>query len=131
MNNYNENKILLVDDDPNILAAIQRQFHGHFDITTAGGGVPALEMVQESGPYATIISDMRMPGMSGASFLGKVRDSNPDTVHVMLTGYADVDAAIEAVNYGNIFRFLTKPCPPDVFRQERKVSPLLCRVRGS
>jgi hypothetical protein len=67
-----------------------------------------------NGPYAVVISDMRMPGMSGAQFLANARKSAPDTVRMLLTGYTDLSAAMEAVNDGNIFRFLTKPCGKEI-----------------
>src|SRR4030042_1805929 len=65
-------------------------------------------------PYAVIVSDLKMPGMNGIKFLSKVREMAPDSVRVMLTGFAELQTAIDAVNEGNIFRFLTKPCPPDI-----------------
>jgi len=70
--------------------------------------------MQRMGPFAVVVSDMRMPGMNGAEFLAKAREKAPDTVRMLLTGHADLDTAIEAVNQGNIFRFLTKPCEKEV-----------------
>ncbi len=107
-------KILFVDDDPNILEAYQRQLRKQFNIDTALGGELGLEAIAASGPYAVIVADMRMPGMDGIQFLLKVRESAPNSVRMMLTGNADQQTAIDAVNQGNIFRFLTKPCPPDI-----------------
>lgn len=71
-----------------------------------------LKMLQVKAPMAVVLSDMRMPGMDGAAFLARVREVAPDTCRMLLTGHADVKAAIAAVNQGQIFRFLTKPCPP-------------------
>ena len=110
-------RILLVDDDPNLLAAVQRQFRRRFAITTAEGGDAGLDILRRDGPFAVVVSDMRMPGMNGVEFLRQVRELAPDTVRVMLTGYADLEAAIAAVNEGNIFRFLTKPCPPELLEK--------------
>ncbi|HHT9137657.1 MAG TPA: HD domain-containing phosphohydrolase [Candidatus Wunengus sp. YC60] len=107
-------KILFVDDDPNILSAYQRQLHKQFTIDTALGGNFGLEAIDARGPFAVIVSDMRMPGMDGIQFLSKVREKAPDSVRMMLTGNADQQTAIDAVNEGNIFRFLTKPCLPDI-----------------
>ena len=107
------NKILFVDDDPNILSAYTRNLRKRYRITTAGGGEEALQLVQMEGPFAVVVSDMRMPGMDGIALLTHVRNFNPDTVRIMLTGNADMGTAIEAVNQGNIFRFLTKPCDPE------------------
>jgi CheY-like chemotaxis protein len=107
-------KILLVDDEPAILAGYERTLHREFEVDTAVGGELGLQAMQKTGPYAVIISDMRMPGMSGAQFLAKARKSEPDSVRMLLTGYTDLGAAMEAVNEGNIFRFLTKPCAKEV-----------------
>ena len=107
------NRILFVDDEPNILQAMERQFRKQFEIHTAVGPVLGLEAIAKEGPFAVVVSDLRMPVMDGVEFLTRVRAASPDTVRVMLTGQADMDAAIAAVNQGNIFQFLTKPCPPD------------------
>lgn len=108
-------KILFVDDDPNVLASFQRQLRKQFVFETALGPREGLEAVaRESGGYAVIVSDLRMPEMDGIQFLSRVREITPDSVRMMLTGNADLHAAIEAVNEGNIFRFLTKPCPMDI-----------------
>jgi ActR/RegA family two-component response regulator len=101
--------ILCVDDDPNILAALQRQFHKTFAIETAIGPEEGLAAIASKGPFAVVISDLRMPGMSGIQFLTAVRARAPETVRVMLTGQADLADAIAAVNQGAIFRFLLKP----------------------
>jgi len=108
-------KILFVDDEPNILQSIQRQLRSRFALQTAGSGDEALRMLQEEGPFAVIVSDMRMPGMNGVELLTRVKDSYPETVRLMLTGNADQETAMEAVNSGQIFRFLTKPCPQATF----------------
>jgi len=123
-------KILFVDDEPNILQSIQRQLHNRFTLQTAGSGDEALRILKEDGPFAVIVSDMRMPGMSGVELLTRVKDSYPETVRLMLTGNADQETAMEAVNNGQIFRFLTKPCPQATFitslalalRQHRLIS---------
>lgn len=107
-------KVLFVDDDKTILETFERALALDYDISTAEGGVEALKLVEAEGPFAVIVSDMRMPGMSGVEFLSEVRKRWPDSVRVMLTGYADMDAAVAAVNEGQVFRFLTKPCPPGV-----------------
>ncbi len=106
-------KVLFVDDDPNLLASYQRQLRKQFTIETASDGAQGLEAVTQHGPYAVIVSDFRMPGMDGIEFLCRVREKAPDSVRMMLTGYADAKTAIGAVNEGNIFRLLTKPCHPD------------------
>lgn len=108
-------KILLVDDEPLLLQSMERQLRKRFKITLAGGGEEALQALGEKGPFAVIVSDMRMPGMNGVELLAKVKDSHPDVVRMMLTGNLDQETAMEAVNTGQIFRFLTKPCPPATF----------------
>ncbi len=107
-------KILFVDDEQNILEAYQRSLRKEFNIETAVGGPDGLIALASQGPYAVIISDMRMPGMDGAEFLAKAKEKSPDSVRIMLTGNADQQTAVDAINDGAIFRFLTKPCPPVV-----------------
>jgi FixJ family two-component response regulator len=108
--------ILFVDDEPKILQALERQLRKHFSMETAVGAEQGLRAVSNRGPYAVVVSDLRMPEMDGIQFLARVREISPDSVRVMFTGHADVTAAIAAVNEGNIFRFLTKPCPPESLR---------------
>ena len=108
-------KILFVDDEPHVLQSIQRQLRKRFELETASGGEDALQILRNDGPFAVIVSDMRMPGMNGIELLAKVKDAYPDMVRIMLTGNADQETATEAVNTGQIFRFLNKPCPPAMF----------------
>ena len=103
----------MVDDEPNVLEAYQRQFRKRIHIQTALGGEAGLDMLTNEGPFAVVISDFHMPRMNGTQFLSRVRESAPETVRMMLTGQADLNTAMHAVNEGAIFRFLTKPCPPD------------------
>jgi len=81
-----------------------------FSIETAESGFEALDMIKKNGPYAVIVSDFRMPKMDGIKFLTQAMDMTPETVRMMLTGNADLPTAIEAINTGQIFRFLSKPC---------------------
>lgn len=104
-------RILCVDDEPNLLAALERTLYGQFDVVTAAGGEAGLAAMEESPAFDVIVSDMRMPGMDGATFLALARERAPDTVRILLTGQADVDSAIAAINRGAIFHFLRKPCP--------------------
>ena len=105
-----QERILLVDDDRNILDGYRRSLHGEFQVETAESGQEAVKLLESSGPYAVVISDMRMPGMDGIELLKRVKTASPDTVRIMLTGNADMQTAIEAINEGSIFRFLIKPC---------------------
>jgi response regulator RpfG family c-di-GMP phosphodiesterase len=109
--NDNE-KILLVDDEVRVVQALQRALRSEFNIETAGGPESGLQVLTRDGPFAVVVSDLRMPVMDGIQFLARVKTASPDTIRVMLTGQAELNAAIAAVNEGNIFRFLTKPCPP-------------------
>lgn len=103
-------KILCVDDEQHILASYRRQLRKDFDLDTASSGPEGLEAIQTNGPFAVIVSDMQMPGMNGVQFLSEARKIAPNSVRMMLTGVADQSTAAEAVNEGNVFRFLTKPC---------------------
>jgi len=103
-------KILFVDDEAAALDGYRRILHQQFTLSTAPSGEEGLAAIQTNGPFAVVISDMRMPGMNGSEFLAQVRRRAPDTVRMLLTGHADLDSAIDAVNRGNIYRFLTKPC---------------------
>lgn len=107
-------KVLLVDDDPNILSGYTRTLRKRFQLDIALGGAEGLASIARNGPYAVILSDMRMPGMDGIQFLMKAMAQAPDSVRIMLTGNADQQTAIDAVNLGSIFRFLSKPCEPEV-----------------
>jgi CheY-like chemotaxis protein len=103
-------KILFVDDEPAVLDGYKRLLGREFSVDTAVGGALGLTAIAGNGPYAVVISDMRMPEMDGAQFLARVREIEPAAVRLALTGYVDIDTAMHAVNEGNIFRFLTKPC---------------------
>lgn len=107
-------KILFVDDEQGVLDGYERLLHKEFKVSVAVGGQKGLSALQEHGPFAVVISDMRMPGMNGAEFLAEVRQRAPDTIRMLLTGYTDLNAAIDAVNKGNIFQYLAKPCDKDV-----------------
>jgi response regulator RpfG family c-di-GMP phosphodiesterase len=107
-------KILFVDDEPNVLAAFKRELRKQYEIETAETGEAGLRAIAALGPYAVVVSDFNMPGMDGAQFLSNVRQIAPDTVRIMLTGFASLETSIRAVNEGNIFRLLTKPCPPEM-----------------
>jgi ActR/RegA family two-component response regulator len=106
-------RILFVDDEPNVLQALERQLRKQFEVFTAEGPVPGLEALKKEGPFAVIVSDLRMPVMDGIRFLAKAKEAFPDSVRVILSGQGDFAAAIDAVNEGSIFRFLTKPCATD------------------
>jgi response regulator RpfG family c-di-GMP phosphodiesterase len=110
-------KILLVDDDPNVLQGYKRHLRKVFELEWAVGGEAALQLIAEQGPFAVVVSDMQMPEMSGTQLLSKIREISSQTVRIMLTGNADQRTAVEAVNQGSIFRFLNKPCSPEELAQ--------------
>ncbi len=107
-------RVLCVDDEPNVLEGLSLTLRRRYDVVTAPGGAEGLEILTGTSAFAVVISDMRMPGMDGAAFLSRAKGVAPDAVRLVLTGQADVDTAIAAVNDGALFRFLTKPCPPAV-----------------
>lgn len=105
--------VLFVDDEENVLKSLTRLFLDEpFTILTAGSGQAGLEILKEI-PVAVIVSDQKMPGMIGAEFLAKSCEIQPDAVRMILTGYADVSAAMDAINKGGAFRYITKPWNDD------------------
>ncbi len=101
--------LLFVDDEPNIVAALRRLFRtGSYRILTASNGAEGLSVMAQEG-VDLVISDMRMPGMSGAEFLAEVAERWPATIRMLLTGYADLDSTIDAINRGHIYRYVSKP----------------------
>ncbi|MBV1914546.1 MAG: response regulator [Pseudomonadales bacterium] len=108
--------ILCVDDEPNVVQAIRRQFRKKYQVSTASGGAEALELLRSQPDinFGVIISDFNMPSMDGIEFLSAARQYRPDSSMLMLTGRAELDVAVKALHEGRIFRFLSKPCPGDV-----------------
>ena len=104
--------VLCVDDEPYILEGMQLNLRRHYRVTIANGGREALKLIDRATePFAIIISDMRMPEMDGATFLAMSKKTSPNSTRILLTGHADLQAAIKAVNEGGIFAYLSKPCP--------------------
>jgi response regulator RpfG family c-di-GMP phosphodiesterase len=105
--------LLLVDDEPNILSALRRLLRpAGYRILLADSGAAGLALLAQE-PVDLVISDMRMPAMSGAQFLAEVRQRWPDTVRLLLTGYADIQSIQDAINGGEIYRYITKPWEDD------------------
>lgn len=100
--------LLLVDDEAEITRTLQRFFRKNYNVFIANNANEAFKLV-ENNDISVIISDQRMPGMSGVEFLSKVKQMHPDTIRLILTGYSDVEAIIAAINEGSIFRYITKP----------------------
>lgn len=115
-------KILLVDDEANILRSYTRGLRKEWDLVTAQSGKEGLELIDKKGPFSVIVSDFNMPFMNGITFLAKTIEKDPESVRVMLTGEGDFQIATQALNEGNIFRFVTKPCSLDIFNKILKDS---------
>lgn len=110
-------KILLVDDDLLLREGYKRALGSKLSIDTAPDAETALQLCERSGPYSVIVADMQMPGENGLQFLHKLKAQYPQSVRIMLTGEASIQVAAEAVNDGQVFRFLTKPCSPPSLEQ--------------
>ena len=103
-------KVLFVDDEPHVIEALRRVLQkAPYEILTASSADEALYILAQAA-VDVIVSDERMPGMSGSEFLATVRHTYPDTVRILLTGHASLEAAVRAINEGEVYRFLTKPC---------------------
>ncbi len=102
-------RILIVDDEIEILNALQRNLRNEYNVTIANGTYEALGLLEDSQAFAVVISDFQMPDMNGLDLLKVVKSSFPDTIRVILTGHADLDLSLQAINEGLVYRFLTKP----------------------
>ena len=108
-------RALLVDDVANVLASFKRNLRGQFAFDVADSGMAALKMLSGT-EYAVLVTDMQMPEMDGLALLKVVKKRFPNVVRIMLTGNGDLQTAVDAVNEGDVFRFVTKPCSVDVLR---------------
>jgi len=105
-------KMLVVDDEPDNLDLLYRTFRRDFQVLKAESGVQALAVLAEEGEVAVIISDQRMPEMKGTEFLSRTVPDFPDTMRIILTGFTDVEDLVEAINSGQVYRYITKPWDP-------------------
>ncbi|MBO3457857.1 response regulator [Aetokthonos hydrillicola Thurmond2011] len=105
-------KILVVDDEPDNLDLLYRTFRRDFNVFKADSGIKALEVLASEGEVAVIISDQRMPEMKGTEFLSKTVPQFPDTVRIILTGFTDIEDLVEAINAGQVYKYITKPWDP-------------------
>ena len=109
--------LLLVDDEPNVLASLQRCLrHDGYTIYLANNGAEALSILEQN-PVSVIVSDQRMPNMTGAEFLDRVRERWPHTIRLMLSGYSEVQSLVETINQGAAWKFLFKPWDDDALRE--------------
>jgi CheY-like chemotaxis protein len=106
-------KMLVVDDEPDNLDLLYRTFRREFNVLKAESGVHALELLATEGEVAVIISDQRMPEMKGTEFLSKTVPQFPDTVRIILTGFTDVEDLVDAINSGQVYKYITKPWDPN------------------
>jgi CheY-like chemotaxis protein len=106
-------KMLVVDDEPDNLDLLYRTFRRDFQVLKAESGVRALEMLAAEGEVAVIISDQRMPEMKGTEFLSRTVPQFPDTMRIILTGFTDVEDLVEAINSGQVYKYITKPWNPN------------------
>lgn len=106
-------KMLVVDDEPDNLDLLYRTFRRDFQVLKAESGVQALEVLAAEGEVAVIISDQRMPEMKGTEFLSRTVPKFPDTMRIILTGFTDVEDLVEAINSGQVYKYITKPWNPD------------------
>lgn len=110
-------RVLLVDDEPRLLRGLVRVHKTRFDLTTAASGREALDLLEAEGPFAVVVSDLRMPDMDGLQLLEEVRRRSPDTVRMLLTATSELASAARAINDVGVFRFLTKPCDEQELRE--------------
>lgn len=109
-------RVLCVDDEPDVLDGLMLGLRRTAAVKTASCVAEALKCLTEDKPYWVVISDVQLPGMSGSQLLGLVKKRSPLTQRILLTGVANLDLALNAINSGEVFRFLTKPCPADLVR---------------
>lgn len=110
-------RMLVVDDEPDNLDLLYRTFRRDFQVLRAASGKEALDVLAQEGEVAVIISDQRMPEMKGTEFLSKTVPQFPDTVRIILTGFTDVEDLVDAINAGQVYRYITKPWDPDELKQ--------------
>lgn len=106
-------KILVVDDEPDNLDLLYRTFRRDFQVLKAESGVSALDVLATEGEVAVIISDQRMPEMKGTEFLSKTLPQFPDTIRIILTGFTDIEDLVDAINTGQVYKYITKPWDPE------------------
>ena len=110
-------RVLFVDDEPHVLSTMRRSLAEDFDVHTAESGNDALALLEENEPFSVIVADCRMPKMNGIELLARMNVASPDSVRMMLTGNTDQQTAVQALNTGEIFKFLNKPCDTDSLRK--------------
>ena len=120
-------RVLFVDDEKRVLNSMRGLFRREFELFLTTEGANAVKLVTEN-EIDVVVADQRMPGMTGIEVLGKIRELSPRTVRILLTGYADQDAVEGSINIGEVFRFLSKPCPPKTLRETLKLAIAAART---
>lgn len=115
-------KILFVDDEQNVLSAFQRMLRGDYEVSVASGADEAFAKIDSASPFSVVVCDMRMPGLNGVDTLKRFARDSAETVRIMLSGNADQETAVRAINEGSIFRYITKPCPEELLRSTLKAA---------
>jgi FixJ family two-component response regulator len=110
-------RLLVVDDEEAILETMTFTFEDDYEVLTSASAEKALGLLDDHGPVAVVLSDQRMPEMTGVEFLSEVFNRHPETVRIILTGFADMDAIIHAINDGHVYAYITKPWEPDQLKQ--------------
>jgi CheY-like chemotaxis protein len=113
-------RILVVDDEEAILETMTFTFQDDYEVFTSSDPRKALEILDENSPFAAVLTDQRMPEMSGVEFVSEVWRRHPNTVRMILTGFSDMDAIIQAINDGHVYSYITKPWEPDQLKQVMK-----------
>jgi DNA-binding NtrC family response regulator len=116
MNSPSKHPILVVDDEPEILFSLRALLRRDFDVHTAESGHEALDILNQQ-PIDVIMTDQRMPEMTGVELLKHARGECPQAIRIVFTGYADIKSVVGAINEGSVFRYITKPWDPDELRQ--------------
>jgi diguanylate cyclase (GGDEF)-like protein len=106
------NRVLIVDDDPDLLRGIVNRLHGKYDVQTASGAEAAISRLANDPTIAVVVSDLRMPGTDGIELLTRIHEEQPNIVRILMTGHADVNIAARAINACGVFKLLLKPSPP-------------------
>ena len=124
--------VLVVDDEPHALELLTRSLRKHAKVETAGSAEEAWERFRASDAIDIVISDQRMPGMSGVDLLGRIAETHPSVGRILLTGYSDLDATVAAINRGRVHAYLHKPCsPPELLATVKSVGDRVALARDN
>ena len=120
--------LLFVDDERRVLTSMRAMFRREYDVLLANSGYEALEILGKRDDIHVVVSDQRMPGMTGVELLATVKGDYPSSMRILLTGYADLDAVEASINESEVFRYLMKPCPTDELKDAVALAVQAARV---